>query len=160
MLVRAAPASVVASAQAEVVRVYSAAGVSVEWAADAPADRSIRVVLLPLESGDLRRIGDTVMGAAVWTPLGNGVAYVYYRRVEEHAALNNAPPERVLAYAVAHELGHLLGTRAHSRTGLMRACWRQSEFRLAAAGELGFSSRDAAVLQALHRERTPPARDR
>jgi hypothetical protein len=154
----AAPASVVASAQAEVVRVYSAAGVSVEWTAEAPADRrSIRVVLLPLESGGLRQIGDTVMGAAVWTPLGNGVAYVYYRRVEEHAALHNAPPERVLAYAVAHELGHLLGTRGHSPTGVMRACWRQSEFRQAASGALGFSSRDAAILQAL--DRRPPFDD-
>src|SRR5262245_12111756 len=84
----AAPASVVSSAQLEVVRVYGAAGVSVEWAAEARADdvRSIRVVLLPRESGDLRRIGDTVMGAAVWTPSGNGAAYVYYRRVAEHAA--------------------------------------------------------------------------
>ena len=77
-----APASIVSSAQAEVVRVYAAAGVSIEWASEAPADhvRSIHVVLVPLESGDLRRFADTVMGAAVWTPLGNGLAYGFYRR--------------------------------------------------------------------------------
>ena len=154
-----APASVVSSAQAEVVRVYAAAGVSMEWGSEAPADdvRSIHVVLVPLESGDLRRIADTVMGAAVWTPLGNGLAYVFYRRVEEHAALHNAPPERVLASAVVHELGHLLVTRGHSPTGVMRACWRESEFRQAAAGVLGFSARDVAILRS---DLSPPARGR
>jgi len=153
-----APASVVSSAQAEVVRVYAAAGVSMQWASAAPADsvRSIHVVLVPLESGDLRRIADTVMGAAVWTPLGSGLAYVFYRRVEEHAALHNAPPERVLAGAVVHELGHLLGTRGHSPTGVMRACWRDSEFRQAAAGVLGFSARDVAALHALMENKPRP----
>ena len=150
-----APASVVSNAQAEVVRVYAAAGVSIEWVSEAPADdvRSIQVVLVPLESGDLRRISDTVMGAAVWTPLGNGLAYVFYRRVEEHAALHDAPTERVLAFAMVHELGHLLGTRGHSPTGVMRACWRASEFRQAAAGVLGFSPRDVAIL---HADLSPP----
>ena len=153
-----APAAVVSSAQAEVVRVYAAAGVSMAWTSEAPAAnvRSIHVVLVPLESGDLRRIGDTVMGAAVWTPLGNGLAYVFYRRVEEHAALHNAPPERVLASAVVHELGHLLGTRGHSPTGVMRACWRESEFRKAAAGMLGFSARDVAILHAVMENKPRP----
>jgi hypothetical protein len=150
-----APASVVSKAQAEVVRVYAAAGVSMEWVSEPPADdvRSIHVVLVPLESGDLHRNADTVMGAAVWTPLGNGLAYVFYRRVEQHAALHNAPPERVLAFAVVHELGHLLGTRGHSPSGVMRACWRASEFRQAAAGVLGFSPRDVAML---HADISPP----
>ena len=145
----AAPTSIVSRAQAEVVRIYAAAGVAVEWAPSLTDEvRSIHVVLLPLESGHLRRIGDTVMGAAVWTPLGNGVAYVYYRRVEDHAAQHNAPPERVLAYAMAHELGHLLGTRGHSSSGVMRACWRESEFRQAAEGVLGFTSKEMAVMRA------------
>ena len=96
------------------------------------------------------------MGAAVWTPLGSGLAYVFYRRVEEHAALHNAPPERVLASAVVHELGHLLVTRGHSPTGVMRACWRDSEFRQAAAGVLGFSARDVAMLHAAMENKPRP----
>ena len=146
-----APASVVSSAQADVVRVYSAAGVSLHWSPVAlPADvRAIHVVLLPRETGDLRHTSDVVMGAAVWTPQGTGTAYLYYRRIEEQAALHGATPERVLAYAMAHELGHLLGTRGHSATGVMRACWRHAEFRQAAEGLLGFSSKDVAILQAL-----------
>src|SRR6476659_8120472 len=154
-----APAAGVSRAQAEVVRIYAATGVSMEWTPEAPAAnvRSIHVILVDLESGDLRRIGDTVMGAAVWTPLGNGLAYVFYRRVEEHAALHNAPPERVLACAMIHEIGHLLGTRGHSRTGVMRAGWRESEFRRAAAGVLGFSASDIAML---HSDLSSPARGR
>ena len=147
-----APASVIASAQANVARVFSTAGVSVQWAsAGSPRDdrRSIRVVVLPNETGDLRRASDIVMGAAIHTPEGTGVAYVYYRRIEEQAALHGAAAERVLAYAMAHEIGHLLGTRHHSPAGVMRACWRHTEFRQAADGALAFSSSELATMRAL-----------
>lgn len=151
-----APDALVSRAQAEVVRVYAAAGVTVQWApTESPIVstrdvRSIRVVLLPVEAGDLRRTAETVvMGVAARTPHGNGAAYVYYRRVEEQAALHRAPLERVLACVMVHELGHLLGTRGHAPTGVMRACWRSSEFRLASDGALGFSSKDAAILRTL-----------
>jgi len=149
-----APNAIVARAQAEVVRVYAAAGVTVQWApTESPAQstcdvRSIRVVLLPVEAGDLRRMRDTVvMGVAARTPRGNGTAYVYYRRVEEQAERHHAPLERVLACVMAHELGHLLGTHGHSATGVMRASWRNAEFRQASEGALQFSSRDAAIMQ-------------
>ena len=146
-----APDAVVSSAQAEVVRVYAAAGVNVRWATDEPAGdaRAIRVVLVPSEAGDLRRMADTVvMGVAARTPHGHGAAYVYYRRVEEQAMLHHAPVERVLACVMAHELGHLLGTHGHSPTGVMRASWRNAEFRRASEGALEFSSKDVARLQA------------
>jgi hypothetical protein len=148
------PDSIVSRAQAEVVRVYAAAGVTVQWASTespvpSPDDvRSIRVVLVPLEAGDVRRTGDTVvMGVAARTPRGNGTAYVYYRRVEEQAVRHHAPLERVLACVMAHELGHLLGTHGHSPTGVMRGNWRNTEFRQASEGALQFSSKDAAIMR-------------
>jgi len=144
-----APESLVSRAQAEVVRVYAAAGVSVQWMSPESAGdvRPIRVVLLPVEAGDVRRLSGTVMGVAAKTPRGNGAAYVYYRRVEEQAALHEVPLERVLACVIAHELGHLLGTHGHSPTGVMRASWRHAEFRRASEGALEFTSKDIARLQ-------------
>lgn len=149
------PQSVVADAQTEVARVYSAIGVPVRWQSPAqspnhPIDNHpIHIVLLPMETGDLRRITDTVMGAAVRTKQGTGVAYVYYRRVEQQAAQHAVSIAMVLACAMSHELGHLLlGSRGHSPTGLMRACWRRAEFHQAVQGHLRFSAEESADIRA------------
>jgi hypothetical protein len=150
--VAGAPASTLERAQAEVARVYRDIGVDLEWSgAESPrADRSraIRVVLVPYETGDLQQRADTVMGAAVRTTLGTGVAYVFYRRVESEAARYAVPVASVLACAIAHELGHLLlpeGVHGgHSPDGLMRACWNRGDFHRAEQGLLRFSS-DQAV---------------
>ena len=117
-----APPAVVHQAQEEVTRVYERIGVPLEW--DGAADGAgIRIVLLPYETGDLRHVQNTVLGAAVRTPNGNAVAYVYYRRVRAEAERYEVSTSLVLACAIAHELGHLLlPERTHASAGLMRAC--------------------------------------
>ena len=138
-----APPPVVANAQDEVVRLYSAIGVPVRWQSPAsPTDaHAIRVVLLPLETGDLRRMNDTVMGAAVRTDEGTSVAYVFYKRVQQEADRYTVSSALVLACAMAHELGHLLlsPSREHAADGLMRAYWRRAEFLQAGQRRLSFS---------------------
>jgi hypothetical protein len=147
-----APAAVVRQAQEEVTRVYANIDVPVEWT-DAPitAERSdiIRLVLLPYETGDLRRRDKEVMGAAMRTEAGNAIAYVYYRRVQAQANRYQVSIGSVLACAIAHELGHLLlpGT-PHASTGLMRACWSRDEFNQADQGQLRFLPDDVARIRA------------
>ena len=148
-----APTGVVHAAQEEVTRVYAEIGVPLEWSglSDAPADPqpAIRIVLLPYETGDLRRSENTVMGAALRTAGGNAVAYVFYRRVRAEADRYEVSPARVLACAIAHELGHLLlPVRTHAATGLMRACWSRDEFHRAEQGQLKFLPAEAAHIQA------------
>lgn len=137
-----APAVTVHQAQREVTRVYAEIGVPLEWSEpDARVDRqtAIQVVLLPYETGDLRRSENMVMGAAVRTGAGNAVAYVFYRRVEAEADRYHVSPGLVLACAIAHELGHLLlPMRTHAAAGLMRACWSRDEFHRAGEGRLTF----------------------
>jgi hypothetical protein len=145
-----APASIVARAQADVVQAYSAIGVPIVWDSTGapPASTAIRVVLLPAETGVLRLTSDTVMGAAARTPRGTGVAYVYYRRVEEQAVRHDVTLAHVLACAMSHELGHLLlAARGHAPSGLMRACWRRAEFIQADRGQLRFSAAEAADIR-------------
>ncbi len=145
-----APAQLVATAQTEVARTYSAMGVPIVWRShQAITDaRAIQVVLLPLETGGLRQSKGSVMGAAVHTPEGTGVAYVYYRRVAQQAQQYDVPYAMVLASAIAHELGHLLlGSHEHAPAGLMRACWRREEFRQAAQGRLRFSAAELAAIR-------------
>jgi hypothetical protein len=164
-----APPPLVYQAQEEVTRVYAEIGVPLEWSdPDAPAaDRqpAIRVVLLPYETGDLRRSEKAVMGAAVRTAEGNAVAYVYYRRVLAEADRYEVSTSLVLACAIAHELGHLLlPVREHAPAGLMRACWSREEFHRAEQGRLTFLPGEVARIRAgldapVEHERGDRARD-
>ena len=148
-----APDPVVHIAREEVTRVYASIGVPLEWRdpGDADADRRsvMRVVLLPYETGDLRRSENRVMGAAVRTVNGNAIAYVFYRRVQAEADRYRVSTGLVLGSAIAHELGHLLlPLAAHAPTGLMRACWSRDEFNRAEQGQLRFLPGDAERIRA------------
>jgi hypothetical protein len=144
-----APPTMVHEAQEEVTRVYARIGVPLEWDGAGASAAAIRIVLLPYETGDLRHAGNTVMGAAVRTAHGNAVAYVFYRRVRAEAERYEVSTSRVLACAIAHELGHLLlPVSAHAPTGLMRACWSRDEFHRAEQGQLQFLPDDVARIRA------------
>jgi hypothetical protein len=146
-----APPLVVHQAQAEVTRMYADIGVALEWSdpdVRAMPEPPFHVVLLPYETGDLRRSGNTVMGAAMRSGGGNAVAYVFYRRVQAEANRYEVSTARVLACAIAHELGHLLlPVRTHAPTGLMRACWSRDEFHRAEHGQLTFLPAEVARIR-------------
>jgi hypothetical protein len=148
-----APAAIVRDAQHEVTRLYDAIGVHTEWIASpgpsAEPQSTIRVVLLPYETGDLRGRDRTVMGAATRTAAGNAVAYVFYRRVRAEADRYDVPAGAVLACAIAHELGHLLLPHdGHGPAGLMRASWTGDEFLRAQQGLLRFLPAEAERIRA------------
>ena len=148
-----APPLMVLRAQEEVTRVYAEIGVPLEWSvpSDAATDHpaTIRIVLLPYETGDLKHREQQVMGAAVRTRGGTAIAYVFYRRVQAEAERYQVSTELVLACAMAHELGHLLlPARAHAPAGLMRACWSRDEFNRADQGRLEFLPDDVARIRA------------
>jgi hypothetical protein len=146
-----APPAVVDRAAAELTRVYSDLGIRADWY---PVDHQpdadvVQVVLLPTEAGVLRREADTVMGAALRTPAGTRVVYIFYQRVRAEAERYDVSTALVLACAMAHELGHLLlPGRGHSADGLMRPCWTREDFRRADQGLLRFSREQATLVRA------------
>src|SRR5262245_6976140 len=149
------PAPVVAKAQAELERVYGDIGVAVGWlqpgGAHVHRPDEIHVILIPYETGGLQG-NRAVLGAAIRTPQGTKVAYVFYRRVEAEAAQYSVSPAFVLACAIAHEMGHLLlpGSlhhRGHSSTGLMLPTCNRDDFIRADRGQLRFDNDQATLIR-------------
>jgi hypothetical protein len=148
-----APGANLERAQQEVTRLYSGIGVDVTWissnAPHAASQRAIRVVLVPDEGGDLRHRDRPVMGAAVVTDQGTGVAYVFYRQIESQARQYDVSATMILASTIAHEVAHLLlPDGQHSPAGLMRACWTRDDFYRAEQGQLRFSTEQASLIRA------------
>lgn len=74
---------------------------------------------------------------------------------DQVAALSNggisfhANTAHILGYAIAHEIGHvLLNLKAHARRGIMQANLDQALLRKIAIGQLGFTPKEVASLQA------------
>jgi hypothetical protein len=72
---------------------------------------------------------------------------VFWSRVERASSSFTASLDRVLAVAIAHEIGHmLLPDGKHAKSGLMAAPWDPSHFRSASAGLLLFSEASAELI--------------
>jgi hypothetical protein len=138
----AAPDAVVRDAQAGAADILSDIDVQVQWIgrSEPEAVRALHVTLVPYEAGALKQTSHQVLGAATRTEFGTGIALVFFQRVVDEANAYAIPVSRVLACAIAHEIGHLLQSEpAHEPSGLMRAVWTRADFRKLSAGRLRFT---------------------
>ena len=143
--------------------VLAAAGIDVTWllcGEDASASNprvceiplgatelSLRLVRLP---GVPSARGQLQLGySLVDTGVAEGkLATVYVDRVHWLAAQAGADTAVVSGFAIAHEIGHLLlGTNAHSASGLMRAVWSRAELERAERADWRFSPEQAAQMR-------------
>ena len=66
-------------------------------------------------------------------------AEILYRRIELTAASVGTAPGVLLAYTMAHEIGHvLLQSSVHAPAGIMQAQWNAGTWRLASFGMMTF----------------------
>jgi hypothetical protein len=66
-------------------------------------------------------------------------AGVFYDHAHDLARLGDASEAQILAYLVAHEIGHLLlGPGAHAASGIMQPEWTRGDLRAAVWGRLAF----------------------
>jgi hypothetical protein len=86
------------------------------------------------------------LGQSVADHDGGTYATVFLRAAEEKASDANLPRIVVLAYAAAHEIGHLLLGEAHSPQGLMKATWGANDFLAMSQNDLHFSPEQARKL--------------
>src|SRR5262245_44632103 len=117
---------------------------------DTPLDRSelsVRLVRLP---GTTSVHGELQLGySLVDITAGAGtLATIYADRVAWLANATETDMPTLVGLAMAHEIGHLLlGTNAHSRTGLMRAVWSRAELQRNVAADWRFGRSEAARMR-------------
>jgi hypothetical protein len=136
------PEDVLTNAQGDVTRIYREAGVEILWpraeslSAESNAVRRAALTVAILTQDKAEQIGsggaDSRVGFAARTADGKGqLVYVIYDRVQLLTGGNGLRRARMLAIAIAHEIGHLLlPDKGHSLTGLMRAYWTHADLRL------------------------------
>jgi hypothetical protein len=146
-----APSALVELAQGEVARLYALIGVEVVWVTEVPDHAGhMRVVCLTtMRPPRGVNVADSALG---YTLLPRGkraiLTYVMWRRVESASGKFTTAIDKVLAMAIAHELGHMLLPDArHAKSGLMRAIWDGNAFRSAGAGLLVFSPDSADLIR-------------
>src|SRR5262249_34265663 len=114
---------------------------------------SVAIVPWPDRIAPSIRNMDGVMG---WTPAEQHIrTYVFYKRVEAFVLKNfsriyTLRVPRLLAYAIAHELGHLLIPLpdAHAETGIMKPQLSGNDLAELFYGILGFTEKQAQLMRA------------
>ena len=165
------PLDVVERAKSEMRLIYGDAGIDVVWtpaprvpgpdSPTAPTAASPQVILriLSLKTADRLPVANSALGFAAHAPEYRGrLAYVFYNRIEHIArtCMNKSPrltscdsdKIRMLAYVMAHEVGHLLLPAGHSAAGVMGSEWNARNLSLAVHGRLRFSAEEAGLMQA------------
>ncbi len=138
--------TVLERAKAEVARIFAAAGRTVRWTDSEPR----YTVTIVAQALGYSRASSPVMGAALRLKSGPQ-ARIFFRQVQDFARENRVDLSTMLAYVIAHELGHLLlPGNAHTDTGVMQAEWDTALAREASTGSLTFTHWQALRIRASH----------
>jgi len=145
------PRDVLTRARDVVARIYEGTGVGVVWLEPASehsgSEFTIRLLIRPNGAGFSG--GSDVMGTTLGDEHEMGrTAYVFKDRVLQVAHKRQQDVAHVLAYAIAHEMGHVLLPRpAHTDQGIMRAEWTGDDLRQIASGALRFTPAQATQMR-------------
>lgn len=78
-----------------------------------------------------------------------GYCYIFQDSLDELVEETHLNPPRLLGYAMAHEIGHLLkGPHSHAPSGIMSAYWNTNEVEAIRLGALQFTRKDVTTFRA------------
>jgi hypothetical protein len=137
-------------ARADVALILARASVNATWvepsAAESIHGRFVVRMIIRRNAADATQ---PVMAIAIEASSGcGGSAFVYFAKVVESADTGGQDVGRMLAYTIAHEIGHLLlPGGGHSPSGIMRAQWDSDDVRRIAGGSLRFTSEQTSAIR-------------
>lgn len=138
-------ADIFARASFEVVWLYCLHAGAADALACHQTDLPQHVALRIIRNRPVRPGNDTVFGVAFLSVDGTGkYSDLFWNRVQDLHAISNLGLASILGSVMAHEMGHLLlGSNAHSVSGIMRAHWEAEELQRIAMGTLQFTPQQA-----------------
>jgi hypothetical protein len=93
--------------------------------------RVLDLRILPGSATQMNNLRHPPLGHSIADQTGGVYATVFFESVRREASAANVPWTVILAYAAAHELGHLLlGSDAHSSRGVMKGSWDAKDMQL------------------------------
>lgn len=157
-------------AEREVARIFREVGIEISWVSCPLTEAELGLYSACLEPAhslifDMNVVPrfmamrasmpETSLGFTSLTKEGRAsVATVFYDSVKDMAEPTAPALTAILAYAMAHELGHLLlPNSGHSSGGIMRARWTPEDLRNAVYGKLFFTSGQGKSMRAEVRAR-------
>jgi hypothetical protein len=145
------PASVIREAQKKAGLIYAGAGIDVVWMEPGSGGRAVsgQVRLVVSVTAIAPNEKPAVLGYASRSEhTGGSISFAFFSRVTEFARVHRADLSQVLAYVIAHEIGHLLLSHdSHSRSGIMRAVWKRADIAPAKRDLMRFSDEQAESIR-------------
>jgi hypothetical protein len=125
---------------------YERAGIQVAWGAG-----NGRVIRVRFTRGTPAGLRPEALAYAMPFASGPDTIVVMIDRVE--AAVRESRVTSLLAYVLAHEIGHVLqACDRHSEIGIMKARWVEADYGLMGTFQLGFTQEDVDLIHlGLHR---------
>jgi hypothetical protein len=146
--------------------IFASAGLNAEWETGPVAEgrqlgndfsgSSGNICAVPLASAQVR-VQFLARAPSGFSPQALGYALpcahfgiqvsIYLDRVAAVSASTNATYERVLGYAIAHEVGHvLLRSSSHASSGVMKAVWSKIDWQRASFMKVEFSAEERELV--------------
>jgi len=111
------------------------------------SSRQVVIRVVPDTGKNMKNARLETLGLSVADHDGGTYGSVFLKAAEEKASDADLSRIIVLAYAAAHEIGHLLlGDQAHAPRGLMRATWGPKDFQAMAQNDFRFCPEQAREL--------------
>jgi hypothetical protein len=147
------PDAIFQDARERVLQIFGRAQITLESESDRDftSDPPLTLVILITDKRPpSRKVFESgVLGLAAESAQGRGrVAWVFYDRALRYARTQSVPVSVVLAFVIAHELGHLLlPAPAHAKAGIMKDSWTLADIGEARTRGLGFQPEQSDAMR-------------